>query len=73
MQGLLAAAVFGLLPVPTNECGGAGARSTATENLDVSRRLRGEPTHSAQSRLGDHLNAPRDALEDQSTRSAHPR
>jgi hypothetical protein len=65
MQTLPAAAVFGLLPVPANECGGSGARSTATENLDVSRRFREEPRNSALPQLGDHLNALRDALEDQ--------
>jgi hypothetical protein len=62
MQTLPAAAVFGLLPVPsvsTNERGGSGAQPAATENLDVARHLYEQPVPSA---LADHLKALREAL-----------
>ena len=62
MQTLPAAAVFGLLPVPSapaHELGGSGARSAATENLDVSRHLYEQPLPST---LADHLKTLRDAL-----------
>lgn len=66
MQTLPAAAVFGLLPVPAmpdNGSGNLAAQSTATEDTDVSRPSRGQPCRS--SRLGDHVKAWLEGLEEQ--------
>jgi len=62
MQTLPAAAVFGLLPVPSapaNERGGARAQSAAPENLDASRHVYEQPLPSV---FADHLKTLRDAL-----------
>jgi hypothetical protein len=66
MQTLPAAAVFGLLPIPSapaNVLGGSGARSAATESLDASRHLYEQPLPSA---LADHLKILRDVLKGRS-------
>jgi hypothetical protein len=66
MQTLPAAAVFGLLPVPTmpdNGSGGLAAPSTATEDTDLRRPVGGQPCRS--SPWGDHVKAWLDGLEEQ--------
>jgi hypothetical protein len=65
MQTLPAAAVFGLLPVPAmpeSGSGGLAASPTATEDTDLSRPVGGQPCRS--SRLGDHIKAWLDGLEE---------
>jgi hypothetical protein len=72
MQTLPAAAVFGLLPVPTmpdNGSASLGAHSTATEDTDVSRPFRGQLSRS--SRLGDHIKAWLERLEEQPVQRPH--
>jgi hypothetical protein len=73
MQTLPAAAVFGLLPVPAmpdNACVGPGPQSTATEDSDVSRPLREQPSRT--SRLGEHVKALLDGLREHPAHKLHP-
>jgi hypothetical protein len=73
MQTLPAAAVFGLLPVPAmpdNASGSLRAQPAATGDTDVSRPSRGQPYRS--SRLGDHVKAWLEGLEEQSVHRPHP-
>jgi len=73
MQTLPAAAVFGLLPVPAmpdNGSGSLGAQPTATEETGVSRPSREQPCRS--SRLGDHVKAWLEGLEELSVHKPHP-
>ena len=72
MQKLPAAAVFGLLPVPAmpdNGSASLGAPSTATEDNDVSRPFREQACRT--SRLGDHVKAWLEGLEEQPVHRPH--